>query len=187
MIIPGLLAYYGASEDWYDKFFADWGVDPSQEHAESAHDRYVTHTNDMRDKKGWPTILVSELQNRSKEIRDYATSQTTVFDRQRSAPIYWATLTQTEEESIRQLGADPQGLPNISNHFAFLESWTDAAHTYQEALDDYAPHNVAKETGEETVKDIGEMVGKGKEVLDPKKSIVPWLVGGIILIRLLGK
>ena len=145
--------------DWYTKYFADWGVDPSQEYADAGHERYVNHTTAMKS-KGWSSDLVRALQTRSKNIADNS----------EDAAQYWSALITGELQAIKNAGIDPSDLAKISSHVAFLASASDAAGTYNEVLEMYSPHKIAEETIKQTAKDV-------EKKLDPKKSWIPWAVG----------
>ena len=167
--------------DWYTKFFSDWGVDRSQEYALDAHSRYVTHTSDMK-KKGWSPDLVQALQTRSQRIAQDAHDQIEsakqaareggyLYSSDTSGARYWRKLAEGELEAMRNAGFEPENLPKIGSHIAFLNSASDAAITYEDTLAQYTPGSIIDETFKETKDDV---IDTGK------KDYLPWVVAGFV-------
>lgn len=144
--------------EWYDKAFADWGVAGFQSVAyPDAHERYIGNIKDMVDKKNWNPALLTGLTSWSYDIAQAAPD----------AEQYWATIATNEPAQINSLGYNPAQLPNYEKHLNWLSTVTDAAGSYVDVLKEYSPTNVIKETISGTVDD-----------LDPRKSWIPWAIGG---------
>jgi hypothetical protein len=92
-----------------------------------------------------------------------------------SADIY----QQTQAESYRLVNVVGVPAPvNFDSWLAFLSSAEEAALAALEREKAATWENVAKETAAKTKKDI-------KDKTDPRKSFIPWLVGGAVLLFVL--
>ena len=153
--IPNLWDLAQRAKDAYLGAFLDWDVVEWQKYPDKAFDYYMSHLYSMQSNKGWPPSLVQILRDNALD----ALAQST------TASQFWAMINHSENQIILYYGYSPSQLRNWSNHVAFLDSAGDAASSYREVLDEYAPHQQLGKQGSENIDDLKKFALIGLAVL----------------------
>lgn len=155
--------------DWDEFIGTDWGVDASTRNPVDAFIRYRTHLLEMEAKKNWPAATVQYLLDQAEEVADDV----------ETANQFWAIIGQNEVAWIRESGmSQPGALPKLQSHIEFINSVGGATEELERVQAEYGPANLVSQVGKDTWQDIVE---KGDDLINPKKSPWPWIVGGVVL------
>ena len=175
---------------------ADYAVDPSTESATAALERYNEHLDDMEEKKGWPSGMVTALKANAAEIQQKASTEALISSGtslytagllgsgEGSAQQFWNEVAESSPGVMVESGHAPGSIPKIDSHIAFLQAWGASASSLNSAVREYNPISAGGEALKQSAIDYSEAAGTVAEALNPKKSPWPWIIGGVAILLL---
>jgi hypothetical protein len=158
----------------------DWGGTDWVKDADSAHERYMGHLQDMEEEKAtWTPEIVDILEENAERVHDASDSW---FGG--GGEEYWAGIAASEPDVLIRAGINPGQLEKIASHVAFVTAAGASAAAWTNALEQYSYSNVAQEVAKETAKDLSDIA---KEKANPMKSVVPWIFAAVVGLWVFGK
>tara|TARA_R110002110_G_scaffold34982_2_gene118491 strand:+ start:1296 stop:1829 length:534 start_codon:yes stop_codon:yes gene_type:complete len=99
---------------------------------------------------------------------------------------FWIFATgQHITEALERLNVDTSTLGRWNDYINVMKSHVNSALDTHDTRTKQNLLTVLESTIKKTADDIADMYRKGKESLDPTESILPWIIGGVVVIWLL--
>ena len=153
---------------WFDAF----STDPDFTDPDAATLRYKEQIVAMSRAKNWPAPVKNRL-------LEFPWSNT--FDPDSAQQVYYHAWVK-EPEIIAAAGYNMGDLEKYSSHRNALSELAEASGLTDQALAEADTTSILAGAVSQTGRDISDLSKAGAAQLDPKKSIWPWIGGGIVLL-----
>lgn len=165
--IGAFAAYYAVEEDLFNYYGAKGSVEFSS--AKEAR-KYIIEIQQTAVKtKNSNPVFAQLLSDYLNGLDTYSMYTSDMFE-----DAYDKTLSLINDEGI-------PAPTNLSGWLDFLKSGIQTAEAVEERKQEATISNVIAESFEDTVDDVVEGT---KNILDPTKSIVPWLIAGFVFLAI---